>query len=160
MGCDLLRGPRGLGLPLFEPHESGPARCGRARTASRVSLGEVVRELCDSRRTTGYTIHPRMQQNLGPGAASRWSARNPVKGRNGRNYASCSSSATSSGRLFLDRVARQQSPSPLHRHPQINMRPPAFLAQGDVSTLPGTGHFYFCLDIAAQAKPIDRTMTA
>ena len=31
----------------------------------------------------------------------------------------CSSSAMSSGRLFLDRVARQQSPSPLHRHPQI-----------------------------------------
>src|SRR4051794_11129621 len=28
-----------------------------------------------------------------------------------------SSSAMSSGRLFLDRVARQQSPSPLHRHP-------------------------------------------
>ena len=28
-----------------------------------------------------------------------------------------SSSAMSSGRLFLDRVARQQSPSPLHRQP-------------------------------------------
>ena len=28
-----------------------------------------------------------------------------------------SSSAMSSGRVFLDRVARQQSPSPLHRHP-------------------------------------------
>src|ERR1035437_2711225 len=29
-----------------------------------------------------------------------------------------SSSAMSSGRLFLDRVARQQSPSPLHRYRQ------------------------------------------
>ena len=28
-----------------------------------------------------------------------------------------SSSAMSSGRLFLDRVARQHCPSPLHRHP-------------------------------------------
>ena len=32
-----------------------------------------------------------------------------------------SSSAMSSGRLFLDRVARQHCPSPLHRRPQINM---------------------------------------
>jgi hypothetical protein len=32
-----------------------------------------------------------------------------------------SSSAMSSGWLFLDGVARQQSPSPLHRHPQINV---------------------------------------
>jgi hypothetical protein len=31
----------------------------------------------------------------------------PGKGRHGRNYAPCSSSAMSSGRLFLDRVARQ-----------------------------------------------------
>jgi putative transposase len=41
------------------------------------------------------------------------------KGRHGRNYAPCSSasSAVSSDRLFLDRVGRHQSPSPLHRHP-------------------------------------------
>ena len=46
----------------------------------------------------------------------------PVNGRDGRNYAprSSASSAMSSGRLFLDRVARQQSPSPLYRqaHPK------------------------------------------
>jgi hypothetical protein len=43
----------------------------------------------------------------------------PAKGRDGRN-APCSSSAMSSGRLFLDRGARQQSPSPLYRqlHPK------------------------------------------
>ena len=40
-----------------------------------------------------------------------------VKERDGRNTP-FSSSAMSSGRLFLDRVARQQSPSPLHRHRQ------------------------------------------
>jgi hypothetical protein len=48
-------------------------------------------------------------------------ARAPVKGRDGRS-ASCSSasSAMSSGRLFLDRGARQHCPSPLHRqlHPK------------------------------------------
>jgi hypothetical protein len=41
-------------------------------------------------------------------------------GRAGRNYTSCPSSAMSSGRLFLDRGGRHQSPSPLHRHPQHN----------------------------------------
>jgi len=39
-------------------------------------------------------------------------------GRAGRNNTSCPSSAMSSGRLFLDRGGRHQSPSPLHRHPQ------------------------------------------
>ena len=45
--------------------------------------------------------------------------RSPAKGRDGRS-APCSSSAMSSGRLFLDRVARQHCPSPLHRqlHPK------------------------------------------
>src|SRR5258708_27681529 len=51
----------------------------------------------------------------------------------------------SSGRLILDRVARQQSPSPLHRHPQINMHSANTQAKGDISTLPGRGHFYFAL---------------
>ena len=56
-----------------------------------------------------------------------------------------SSSAMSSGRLFLDRVARQQSPSPLHRHEQINMHFSEPKGKGDISTLPGRGHFYFAL---------------
>lgn len=56
-----------------------------------------------------------------------------------------SSSAMSSGRLFLDRVARQQSPSPLHRHPQINMHLPKARDKGGVSTLPERGHSYFAL---------------
>ena len=37
--------------------------------------------------------------------------------RDGRSTP-CPSSAMSSGRLFLDRGGRHQSPSPLHRHPQ------------------------------------------
>ncbi len=52
----------------------------------------------------------------GQGAASRWSGPAQAIGRDGRST-SCPSSAMSSGRLFLDRVARQQSPSPLHRQP-------------------------------------------
>jgi hypothetical protein len=68
-----------------------------------------------------------------------------VKGRDGRRASCCSSSTMSSGRLFLDRVARQQCPSPLHRHTQINMHFPKTPAKGDVSTLPAWGHFYFAL---------------
>lgn len=49
--------------------------------------------------------------------ASRRSAPAQVEERDGR-ITSFSSFAMSSGRLFLDRVARQQSPSPLHRHVQ------------------------------------------
>lgn len=49
----------------------------------------------------------------------------------------------SSGRLFLDRVARQQSPSPLHRRSQHNTHSSEARAKEDISTLPGGGHFYF-----------------
>jgi hypothetical protein len=43
--------------------------------------------------------------------------RSPAIGRDGRSTP-CPSFSMSFGRLFLDRVARQQSPSPLHRQPQ------------------------------------------
>jgi hypothetical protein len=67
-----------------------------------------------------------------------------VKERAGRTTP-FSSFAMSSGRLILDRVARQHCPSPLHRHAQINMHPhPAWLKQ-DISTLQRIGHFYFAL---------------
>jgi hypothetical protein len=69
----------------------------------------------------------------------------PGKGRDGRNYAPCSSSAMSSGRLFLDRVARQHCPSPLHRQSQNNMHSRQARAKGDISILLGRGHFYFAL---------------
>ena len=55
----------------------------------------------------------------GQGAASRWSGPTQAIGRAGRSTP-FPSSAMSSGRLFLDRVGRHQSPSPLHRHPQHN----------------------------------------
>jgi len=53
----------------------------------------------------------------------------------------------SSGRLFLDRVARQQSPSPLHRHAQITMHSSPGLPKGDISTLQRRRHFYFALTL-------------
>jgi len=59
----------------------------------------------------------------------------------------CPSSAMSSGRLFLDRVARQHCPSPLHRHPQITMHSPAAQRKGDISILQRRGHFYFALTL-------------
>ncbi len=51
----------------------------------------------------------------------------------------------SSGRLFLDRVGRHQSPSPLHRRDQINMQSRVRASKEDILTLPGRGHFYFAL---------------
>ena len=82
--------------------------------------------------------------NPGPGpTASRRSAPAQVKERAGRTTP-FSSSAMSSDRLFLDRVGRHQSPSPLHRHAQITCtsqkprRKATFLLcqEGDISTLP------------------------
>jgi hypothetical protein len=51
----------------------------------------------------------------------------------------------SSGRLFLDRVARQHCPSPLHRRDQTTTHPIPARAKQDISTLQGIGHFYFAL---------------
>jgi hypothetical protein len=68
----------------------------------------------------------------------------PGKERDGRS-ALCSSSAMSSDRLFLDRVARQQCPSPLHRHGQTTTHLRSEQSKPDISTLLGIGHFYFAL---------------
>ena len=67
-----------------------------------------------------------------------------VKERVGRTTLS-SSSAMSSGRLFLDRVGRHQSPSPLRRHAQITTHFPRGPAKSERSTLLGSGSFYFAL---------------
>ena len=74
--------------------------------------------------------------NLGADAASRWSAPSPSQKRDGRNCALGSSSAMSSGRLFLDRVARQQCPSPLYRRAERNTHSTNALGEHDISTLP------------------------
>jgi hypothetical protein len=51
----------------------------------------------------------------------------------------------SSGRLFLDRVARQHCPSPLHRRDQTTMHLRPAQGKPDISTLQRIGHFYFAL---------------
>jgi len=78
--------------------------------------------------------------------------RAPVQGRDGRS-APYPSSTMSSGRLFLDRVARQHRPSPLHRHGQNNTHPIPAPAEQDISTLQRIGHFYFALTM----RPISTT---
>jgi|HubBroStandDraft_6_1064221.scaffolds.fasta_scaffold442098_1 hypothetical protein len=64
-----------------------------------------------------------------------------------------SSSAMSSGRLFLDRVGRHQSPSPLHRHTQTNTHLQSPEYKHDISTLPGGRHFYFALTARGAPMP-------
>jgi len=51
----------------------------------------------------------------------------------------------SSDRLFLDRVARQHCPSPLHRRDQTNTHFRNARSKPDISTLRRIGHFYFAL---------------
>lgn len=51
----------------------------------------------------------------------------------------------SSGRLFLDRVGRHQSPSPLHRLDQTNMTSAGERSKPELPTLLNTGSFYFAL---------------
>jgi hypothetical protein len=73
-----------------------------------------------------------------------------VKERVGRTTP-FSSSAMSSDRLFLDRVARQHGPSPLHRYRQINTHSAEAQAEDDISTLPAKRHFYFALTVQSRA---------
>jgi hypothetical protein len=87
-------------------------------------------------------------QNQTPGrgrTASRWSAPCPGKRTRREDHAPSHRPQMSSDRLFLDRVGRHQSPSPLYRHPQFNMHFSMASAKGDISTLPAGGHFYFAL---------------
>jgi hypothetical protein len=77
-----------------------------------------------------------------PPPASR--SRAQVQERAGRSTP-LSSSTMSSHRLFLDRVGRHQSPSPLYRLSHTNMPHLKPRAKHDISTLPGTRHFYFAL---------------
>jgi len=53
----------------------------------------------------------------------------------------------SSGRLFLDRVGRHQSPSPLRRHAQTTTHARPAHSKPELSTLPGSGTFYFALTV-------------
>ena len=91
------------------------------------------------------SIAPMELDNLGVGGRLPLvGSQAPVQERDERN-ALCSSSTMSSGRLFLDRVGRHQSPSPLHRHGHNNTHSMEAPAKDDISTLPVGRHFYFAL---------------
>ena len=157
---DFPRLPSGAGRRGLEP--------GFARASSK--KGETTRHRCTFRmdhapariqKIPGRRF-PRHAESIGPmgspnhldlGAECRLplvGIRAPVKGRDGRS-APCSSSAMSSDRLFLDRVARQHCPSPLHRRDQTTMHPRPALAKPDISTLRRIGHFYFALTAGNQS---------
>ena len=77
--------------------------------------------------------------------ASRWSAPSPGSRTCREDHAPSHRPQMSSDRLFLDRVARQHCPSPLHRHAQTTTPPRPARQKPDISTLQRIGHFYFAL---------------
>ena len=77
--------------------------------------------------------------------ASRWSAPVPGKRTRREEHALSHRPQMSSGRLFLDRVGRHQSPSPLRRHAQPTTHFPRGTPRPELSTLLGSGTFYFAL---------------
>jgi hypothetical protein len=118
----------------------------------RTTLGRPVCVFKAWRNLSGPMWFQSHNQTLGRDrAASRWSAPGPGKRTCREDHAPSHRPQMSSGRLFLDRVARQQSPSPLHRHPQISMHSRDALAKGDTSTWLGRGHFYFALTVDGDA---------
>jgi hypothetical protein len=99
------------------------------------------------RNLSGPMWFQNQNQTLGWGrAASRWSAPSPGSRTCREDHAPSHRPQMSSGRLFLDRVARQHCPSPLHRHGQINTHSSEGLARGDISTLLGRVTFLLCVD--------------
>jgi hypothetical protein len=80
--------------------------------------------------------------------ASRWSAPSPGMRTPREDDVLPHRPQMSSGRLFLDRVARQHCPSPLRRHEQNTMSSLKLGGKEDISTLPESGHFYFALTLA------------
>ena len=98
------------------------------------------------RNLSGPMWYQGQNQTLGRDrAASRWSAPSPGSRTRREDHAPSHRPQMSSGRLFLDRDGRHQSPSPLHRQPHNNTHSQKPQAKGDISTLPERGHFYFAL---------------
>ena len=93
----------------------------------------------------GFKIKTKNQTPGWGRAASRWSAPSPGSRTCREDHAPSHRPQMSSGRLFLDRVARQHGPSPLHRHAQTTTPSRPARQKPDISTLQGIGHFYFAL---------------
>ena len=98
------------------------------------------------RNLSGPMWFQNQNQTLGRDrAASRWSAPSPGKRTRREDHAPSHRPQMSSGRLFLDRVGRHQSPSPLHRQAQTNTHFSAALEKGTFLLCCQRGHFYFAL---------------
>ncbi len=103
------------------------------------------------RNLSGPMGFSKQNQTLGwEPTASRWSAPGPGKRTRREDHAPSHRPQMSSDRLFLDRVARQHCPSPLHRHAQTTTHPHPARSKPDISTLQGIGHFYFALTLKPQ----------
>jgi hypothetical protein len=95
----------------------------------------------------------KQNQTLGQDrAASRRSAPGPGSRTRREDHVPSHRPQMSSGRLFLDRVARQHCPSPLHRRPQHNMHSSHGPGKGDISTLHKRVTFLLCVDTSVH-KP-------
>jgi hypothetical protein len=136
---------RGISCSLWSTCDD-PFGATRFPLLSRTLPGPSVGVLEAWRNLSGPMGLPNQNQTLSwDRAASRRSAPSPGKRTRREDHALSHRPQMSSGRLFLDRVARQHCPSPLHRHEQINMPSPEDRGEGDISTLPAWGHFYFAL---------------
>ena len=101
-----------------------------------------------SRNLSGPMGFQNQNQNQLPGrdhTASRWSAPSPGQRTRREDHALSHRPQMSSGRLLLDRVARQQSPSPPHRQAEHNMHFAAPGRKGTFLLCQRGGHFYFAL---------------
>ena len=101
----------------------------------------------------GFKTKPQNQTLGWDRAASRWSAPSPGSRTCREDHAPSHRPQMSSGRLFLDRVARQHCPSPLHRHAQTITHPHPARRKQDISTLQRIGHFYFALTLSIERVP-------
>jgi hypothetical protein len=99
------------------------------------------------RNLSGPMWFPKQNQTLGRDrVASRRSAPGPGKRTRREDHVPSHRPQMSSGRLFLDRVARQHCPSPLYRRPQHNMHFSHGPGKGDISTLHKRVTFLLCVD--------------
>jgi hypothetical protein len=115
-------------------------------TANNTGRPVCVFKAC--RNLSGPMWFRNQNQTLGwDRAASRWSAPSPGSRTCREDHAPSHRPQMSSDRLFLDRVARQHCPSPLHRHAQITTPPRPAGRKQDISTLQRIGHFYFALTL-------------
>ena len=127
-------------------HHSVPAVCKESYRAPSMAFFKAWRNLSGPMWSQNQNQNQNQTKPWGEAdTASHRSAPSPGRRTRREDHVLAHRPQMSSGRLFLDRVARQHCPSPLHRHTQINMHLAEPWARGDISTLPERGHFYFAL---------------